>query len=67
MNALFQVMYLLLAGEAYPSAKNTKGETPLHFASLPGPARLLLKHGADVSAKDRAGGTPLQCAGETIY
>ena len=55
-------MYLLLAEGAYPSSKNTKGETPLHFASLPGPARLLLKHGADVSAKDSAGASPLQYA-----
>ncbi len=39
------------------------GETPLHHASLflrPDIARLLLKHGADVNAKNHAGLTPIE-------
>jgi len=47
------------------SATASDGKTPLHFAANQGHEevlRLLLHHGAQLSAKDNGGWTALQCA-----
>jgi len=61
---LKMVEFLLKHG-ADVNAKNSMGETPLHWAAAnanPDTAKLLLEHGADVNAKDNMGWTPFHRA-----
>lgn len=66
-----QVLVNAGANANYASARNARGQTPLHLVSqLPhdsrgdgaGVARLLLAHGADANAQDRNGATPSDLA-----
>src|SRR5690348_16925317 len=50
---------------AHPNVANGIGETPLHYAATFGSVesvRILLDHGADPNARNRAGATPLVSA-----
>ena len=59
------VMYLLARDNPSVLTKTTWGDTALHRAAGCGHEKVvqqLLKHGADVCVKDRAGNTPLHLA-----
>lgn len=56
------LLLLLLKEPTNINATTTRLQTPLHFAAQAGKtlaAKVLLEHGADVSAKDNCGDTPL--------
>ena len=53
---------MLLDHGADVNAKTMDDETPLHWATNEGVARILLEHGADPNAKDSYNRTPLQAA-----
>ena len=54
-----EVQRFLLESGADPNAVNDEGVSPLHIASYPGFAAMLLKHGARVNLKAKNGDTPL--------
>ena len=54
-----EVQRFLLASGADPNAVNDEGISPLHIASYPGFAALLLKQGARVNLAAKNGDTPL--------
>lgn len=49
----------LLAAGASPHARSYANRTLLHFAREPSAVNILLKHGADIEARDHSGLTPL--------
>ncbi|RYD17383.1 MAG: hypothetical protein EOP88_26870 [Verrucomicrobiaceae bacterium] len=53
------MMRLLLASGADPMARDSTGNTPLHYASGAEVAKLLLERGADVSAVNEDGEQPI--------
>ena len=60
-----EVTSILLEHHANKDARNSKGQTPLHHASLlghVGTVRVLLKHGADANARDVNNATPFHLA-----
>ena len=62
MNGNIEAVKQHLAAGTDVNAKDSVGQTPLHFAANKEIAELLIAEGADVNVKDERGNTPLDLA-----
>ena len=71
MEKYHPILQFLLEKGARPDAKDTLGQTALHYAvmtqPMPSLAQLLLEHGADPNTQNRIGATPLLNAVQYPY
>ena len=62
------IVRMLCDNGADPNSRNDFQETPVHYASkrgIPTLVHVLVKYGAKLDVRDRAGRTPIHCAAET--
>ena len=65
-----QVLRMMLSQGADKDAQDNQGRTPLHWAVVNRHVKsavLLIKSGADISIKDKRGGTPFSVCEQAIY